>query len=121
MDPNTHECKAKLSEGLYQTSLNSPNLLYGGLPRAQHQDNYDSNKTTYPTIQDCPAATPYYDGYQCIKCFDFAPDFNLVTRRCQNCPENSTYNTVLKDCLDSNNDVISSPPNIAKMYSTIFG
>ena len=55
-------------------------MTYGGLSRLQHQDYYDNNKTTYPKIQDCPKETPNYDGYQCIKCFDFVPYFNLVTR-----------------------------------------
>ncbi len=47
-------CQLK-SEGQFQTNLDRSNLVYGGIPRAQHDDNYNNNKTTYPNIQDCPA------------------------------------------------------------------
>lgn len=67
-DVNMHGCFVKAPEGAYQTSLESPNLVYGGYPYNQWKDEYDSRKTEYPDIEDCPPEHPYFDGIVCIMC-----------------------------------------------------
>ena len=75
----------------YQTNLDRPKLLNGGLSRAEHEDNYAENKLNNPKIQDCPVDKPYFDGYKCIVCTNSQPYFNLNFKECQNCPDNSVY------------------------------
>ena len=53
-DINLHACLEKAPEGAYQTSLSSPNLVYGGYPENQWKDEYNQRKVDYPGIQDCP-------------------------------------------------------------------
>lgn len=67
VDVNTRKC-AKRVVGVYQTSLNTHNLLFEGKPKAQFQEEYNNNKKTYPSIQDCPTDKPYFDGFECITC-----------------------------------------------------
>jgi len=62
LDVNTHKCNTR-TVGISQTNLNTPNLLYGGLPINQYNDYYQSNVTTYPKISDCPPEKPYFDGF----------------------------------------------------------
>ena len=119
VDFNTHRC-ATPSVGQYQTSLTSPNLLFEGLPLGQFQDDYNANKTAYPNIQDCPAATPYFDGFACIQCPAGNPLFSLPTRLCSNCPPNSVYDSPNKQCTSTTGELKQSDPNMGKMYSSIF-
>lgn len=76
VDVNTRKC-AKRIVGVYQTSLNTHNLLFEGKPKAQFQEEYDNNKKTYPSIQDCPTDKPYFDGFECIACPSSNPLFSL--------------------------------------------
>lgn len=118
LDYNTHKCNVR-SVGKLQTSLSSPSLIYGGYPKNQFVDYYNSNKTSYPAIQDCPQAKPYFDGFECIKCADSSPYFNLVYKLCMSCPAPSVYDTDAMDCREDG-QLRSSTPNPAKMYSSIF-
>lgn len=118
-DINLHACITQADPGQYQTSLASPNLLYGGYPYNQWQDTYNQNKASNPKIADCPAAQPYFDGVNCIMCPSYLPYFSLSLRTCQNCPDTAPYNSNLKDCM-SNNTIIKTYPNIPKMYANIF-
>ena len=90
VDPNTRKC-GKRTVGLYQTNLNSKNLLFDGLPRAQFEEEYNNNKVKYPQIQDCPADRPYFDGFECIQCRPANPLFSVLTKLCSSCPPNSIY------------------------------
>lgn len=65
-DINVHQCLTAAKNNTYQTSLDSDNLVYGGISEAELKDYYDSNKTKYPNIKDCSKETPYYDGINCI-------------------------------------------------------
>jgi hypothetical protein len=49
VDHNTRKCGKRIV-GVHQTSLNSPKLLFDGLPKAQFQEEYDSNKRKYSKI-----------------------------------------------------------------------
>ena len=71
---NTHQCLPPLS-GLYQTNINNTNLIFGSTPKAQWQDYYNRNVTA--GARDCPPATPYYDGNNCIQCPPTYPLFSL--------------------------------------------
>ncbi len=119
VDLNTHRCDTP-SVGVYQTSLSSKNLLFEGLPLGQFQDDYNSNKTAYPNIQDCPVTTPYFDGFKCIQCPVGNPLFSLPTRLCSNCPPNSIYVEADKHCTSTSGELKQSDPNMGKMYSSIF-
>lgn len=90
VDLNTHKCGKRIV-GVYQTSLVSPKLLFDGVPKAQFQDEYDSNKQKYPKIQDCPADRPYFDGFACIQCPASNPYFSMLTKLCSSCPANTVY------------------------------
>lgn len=91
MDPNTGQC-CKDTQGISQTSLSSPNLMYSGIPAAQYQDQYNSNVATYPGIQDCPSTKPFFDGCGCVQCPSTKPYFNLQTKVCQSCDAPAVYN-----------------------------
>lgn len=116
---NARQCLQPLS-GPYQTNINTPNLIYGSTPKAQLQDQYDTNKAN--GAQDCPAATPFYDGYNCIQCPPTAPLFNLQYRICMRCPEGYTYtaSSTYQGCLSSGGSTLNVTPDIAKMYANIF-
>lgn len=109
--------------GKYQTSINSPGLIYGGVSKAQWQSYYDKNVTAYPGIQDCPASTPYYDSINCISCID-GFYFNLETRFCMKCPKDTKYDGTTNPnwvgCVAENNSQVKITPDIAKMYANIF-
>lgn len=108
--------------GQSQTNINSSNLIYGGLSKAEWQQYYDQNKTAYPNIQDCPTQTPYYDGINCIQCPSQIPYFDLQYRLCMNCPTGTVYSdtTDYKGCLTPANQKQDIGPDIAKMFSNIF-
>lgn len=91
-DINVKQCLDQAENNTYQTSLESPNLLGGGIPFNEHKDYYNGNETAYPDIEDCPAEKPYFDGINCIMCPNITPYFNLKYRRCEICPPNSEYN-----------------------------
>ena len=115
----TRQC-TNLLTGVYQTNLNAPNLLYGGLSQAQLQAQQAKNQSTYPGIQNCPLSTPYFDGFGCISCPGIDPLFSISRQLCTACPSGSTYDTKSKMCLSSTNKLVLSPPNMGKMYSSIF-
>ena len=114
-----HACFVKAPEGAYQTSLESPNLVYGGYPENQWKDEYEQNKVDYPGIEDCPPEYPYYDGIVCIMCPDYLPYFNMRYNLCQQCPEGSTYEASRHECLNADT-VEKTSPNLSKMYANIF-
>ena len=104
----------------YQTDLKSNNLIYNGISIGELQENYDNNKKKYPQIKDCPKEKPYFDGYDCISCHEYFPYFNVDTRLCQNCgADGAVYDKEKYDCI-AENKVVTTAPNIAKMYSSIF-
>lgn len=118
-DQNIYGCLAQAPNNTVQTNINSPNLIYGGTPKAQWQQYYDRNATL--GAKDCPPETPFFDGINCIKCFD-GYYFNLETRTCMHCPPGSVYTTTTswKGCVDSSGNQINIDPDIAKMYANIF-
>jgi hypothetical protein len=119
VDYYTRTCAVK-TVGVYQTSINSPNLLFGGFPRAQWQSIYDANLAKYPGIKDCPPATPYFDGFGCIACGGNYTLFSLLNQACTLCPTGSSYHPNSNACISNSSGLYQSPPNIAKMYSSIF-
>lgn len=76
-DVNVKKCLPVLPVGQYQTNINRTNLIYGGISQGQWQSYYDSNRTAYPGIQDCPQEAPYYDSINCIQCPSQIPYFDL--------------------------------------------
>jgi hypothetical protein len=107
-----------MANGLFQTNLSSPNLIFNGISLGEWQDIQASNKTKYPNIKDCPSDKPYFDGFDCISCHPFVPYFNIDNLLCQNCGE-AKYDSQRKECV-LDNTVVTTSPNIAKMYSSIF-
>ena len=97
VDQNTRKC-SKTIVGVHQTSLFAAKLLFDGLPKAQFQEEYDSNKQKYPNIQDCPAKKLYFDGFGCIECPPSHPLFSLLTKLCSSCPPNSIYDEQNRYC-----------------------
>lgn len=119
-DQNIYRCIAQLPNNTAQTNINTSGLIYGGISKAEWQQYYDQNKTA--GAQDCPTATaPYFDGINCIKCFD-GFYFNLETRTCMKCPQDTTYTELdkWKGCTDKTGQKIDINPDIAKMYANIF-
>ena len=105
--------------GTLQTSMDSDNLIYGGVSSAQLEDEQKSLASNHPEIQNCPADKPYYDGYGCQQCNDITPYFNIVSKKCVACPENSKYDAGLHECVSSSGEVtVSTDPS--KMFSSIF-
>jgi len=76
IDLTSRTCGRKLY-GVYQTNIHSPNLLFNGISYAQYNNTYNTNKLSYPGIKDCPSATPYYDGFNCIACNGSLPLFSM--------------------------------------------
>lgn len=118
-DQNVYRCLDQLPPNTAQTNINSSGLIYGGTPKAQWQQYYDQNKTA--GAQDCPPANPFFDGINCIKCFN-GFYFNLETRTCMKCPISTTYTELdkWKGCIDQTGQKIDINPDIAKMYANIF-
>jgi hypothetical protein len=118
IDLTSRTCALRLY-GVYQTNINSSNLLFNGISPAQYQATYNQNKLTYPNIKDCPPATPYFDGFNCIACNGTLPLFSMYHKLCSICPPTAPYDPATFNCVSSNG-VVQSPPNIGKMYSSIF-
>jgi hypothetical protein len=121
-DLNTRTCLQVLPVGLVQTNIDSKNLIYGGISKAQWQSYYNSNKTAYPNIQDCPTQTPYYDGINCVQCPSTMPYFNLEYRLCMTCPTGTQYSVTpdYTGCVTPSNQQVAIGTDIAKMFSNIF-
>ena len=115
----TRQCAALLV-GVYQTNLNASGILYGGISLAQIQAQVTKNMARYPGIRNCSKATPYFNDFGCIACPGLYPLFSWTLRSCTFCPSGSTYHLTSKECLSSSNRLINSPPNLGKMYSSIF-
>ena len=118
-DQNVYRCLPQLPANTSQTNINTSGVIYGGTPRAQWQQYYDANVTA--GAKDCPPEAPFYDGINCIKCFD-GFYFNLETRTCMKCPDNTVYTELdkWKGCVDPTGRQININPDIAKMYANIF-
>ena len=106
--------------GRYQTDLAAPNLLFNGYPKAQYQYIQTQNALNYPVITNCPAATPYFDGFNCIGCSAPFPLFSMKHKACASCPVGSTYHPTIYTCVYPTGQLPTSAPNIGKMYSSIF-
>ena len=119
VDPNTRTCLKKLI-GVYETNLTASNLLFNGLPKAEYQYIQTTNKLTYPGIKKCPQPTPYFDGYKCISCKAPFPLFSMLHKTCASCPVGTVYHPKSFDCLTIAGALVNSPPNLGKMYSSIF-
>lgn len=53
----------------YTTNPNvAPNLIYGDTPRQEWIQTYSQIKATNPSLRDCSAPSPYYNGNKCISC-----------------------------------------------------
>lgn len=119
VDPNTRTCLKKLV-GVYQTNLNAPNLLFNGISVAQFQYMQTQNLISYPRIQNCPLSTPFFDGFKCLSCLPPYPLFSMMHKTCASCPLGTSYNQNQQACLSANGGLVTSPPNLGKMYSSIF-
>lgn len=71
-------------------------------------------------MKTCPVATPYFDGFRCIACKAPYPLFSMLHKTCAACPSGTTYHPNSNDCLSTNGGLVASPPNLGKMYSSIF-
>lgn len=119
-DINIHKCIQEADPNTYQTNVTTAdNLVNGGIPAQQYNDTYFQNQETYPNMQDCPPEAPYFDGINCIMCPSVAPYFNLRTRLCQICPENTSYDPNRKECISTSGSIYNNP-DPAKMYANIF-
>ena len=119
VDPNTKTCLKKLI-GVYETNLTAPNLLFNGIAKAQYQYLQTQNQFTNPGIKKCPNPTPYFDGFKCIACHAPYPLFSMLHKTCAVCPVGTLYSHSSFDCLTKNGGLVKSPPNLGKMYSSIF-
>ena len=119
VDPNTRTCLKKLI-GVYDTNLSSSNLLFNGISKAQYKAINTNLKLTYPGLKNCPVATPYFDGFKCIACKAPYPLFSMLHKTCAACPAGTTYHPGSYECLSTGGGLVASPPNLGKMYSSIF-
>lgn len=53
----------------------------------------DDNTTDYDA---CPIDKPFYNGKECIQCQSY---FNMNTKECTTCPENTKYNQDTLKCI----------------------
>ena len=119
VDPNTKTCLMRIV-GAYQTNLSSVNLLFNGISKAQYQYVQSQNFINYPYIKDCPLSAPYFDGFKCIACHAPYPLFSMLHKTCASCPTGTIYHQNTFVCLTPNGGLVTSPPNLGKMYSSIF-
>jgi hypothetical protein len=119
VDPNTRTCLLPLV-GTYQTNLTAQHLLFNGISIAQYNYIQSQQKLKYPNIQSCPLSAPFFDGYKCIACKNPYPLFSMLHRTCAACPIGTVYSVSSSDCVGVNGGLATSPPNLGKMYSSIF-
>lgn len=79
---------------------------------------YNNAKAANPNLQDCPPATPYFNGVKCIACASPYPYFDMYYHECVYCPSGSTYDSTKLQCIDSNNNTLS--PTLESMAATAF-
>ena len=104
--------------GVWETSLNAPNLIFNGISLAQYQSIQAKAAITYPGIAPCPSGTPYFDGFNCISCPPAFPFFSMQNQACTTCPAGSVYKANLQDCFNTLG-IVHAYPNIGKMYSSV--
>ncbi len=91
--------------------------MYDNYPASQWRNWYTNNKTANPSLVDCTAPTPYYNGQTCIACSDpNFPYFDLVIKDCVRCPTGSSYSN--GQCIFTSSSALS--PNLASMAATAF-
>lgn len=69
----------------YLTSPAAPNLFLQGEKLSMYKEMHD-DKIRKGQYLDCPSETPYFDGLQCIKCIGTRPIFDMMHKKCINCP-----------------------------------
>lgn len=116
-DANKHKCVN--NNATYITNpQTAPNLILSGTSQGEWNYLYNQEKAANPNLQDCPAATPYYDGTSCITCSAPTQYFDLFHQACAQCNTGSTYSSTQKECLDQSGDPMS--PKLEQMASTVF-
>lgn len=75
--------------------------------------NSTGNQTQNPNDVYCPVQTPFFNGQECIQCDSFNPIFNATTGVCTRCPDQTTFNSALRQCVSSkpNTSNVGSNPN----------
>ena len=116
---NMHVCVNP--QKLYQTNpLTAPNLIYGGVSRAEWAYSYRKVQEVEPSVIDCPTEKPFFDGIICISCPVDKPYFNLLDKSCSTCDKGSEYDSSVHECLSDEGNIVTQTPNIEKMAAGIF-
>lgn len=108
--------KCLLSKPDHQTSLESDNLIYSGYSSAELKAVYDTNKGK--GLKDCDAATPYFNGNNCISCTKEYPYFDLYNKDCVICKEGEPYDAEKHECVKSSDQALQ--PSLQTMAAVAF-
>jgi hypothetical protein len=117
-DANIQSCITPLKR---QTNPSTaPNLIFEGRSLNEWKYYYVNNVNADPSLEDCPAAQPHFDGYICLLCPADAPYFNLQFKACQKCSAGNEYDAAVKECLSTSGNIVTQEPTLAKMAAGIF-
>jgi hypothetical protein len=98
----------------------TPGLIMEGRSLNEWKTYYFNNQTADPQVSDCPTSKPYFDGVTCITCPSDSPYFNLQYHVCQSCPQDTAYESSVRECLSTGGNIVTQSPSILKMAAGIF-
>lgn len=98
--PESASGLADLSRSAFQTNMKASNWIYGGLTPSELRLRYFSRSASR-NITNCPLATPFFDGKNCINCEGEFPFWDMAKERCAQCAKYYTFSEKNRDCLQS--------------------
>ena len=76
----------------------SDNLIFSGYVLGELEYIHNQNKEK--GFKDCEAPTSYFNGIQCITCYDDYPYFDMFLKDCSKCEEGKEYDKNKHDCYE---------------------
>lgn len=74
------------SPTIFQSNLYASNWVLGRQSITNLIDQYYQRSLLYTSVNNCPLATPFFDGLSCIQCLPPTPIFDMQLSNCTNCP-----------------------------------
>ena len=85
---------------VYQTNIYSPNWVLGNQTINDLVNTYIQRSKDADNITNCPIATPFFDGTECIAC-DENEVFNMEKSECLSCPNGTKFDQNARNCVDN--------------------
>ncbi len=87
-----------LSPTIFQSNIYASNWILGNQTIDDLIEEYYQRSIQYDNITNCPLDFPYFEGSSCINCSADLPVFNMFSKKCDSCPEDSKINVDLRVC-----------------------